>query len=188
MFAKKVNDQKGEAAMFGEPGEGKAQGKDWPMDVKLAGLSGVALVQGAPEPALDVARIIAAECGSDCSSLFVVNCDRLSEWQSAFTMGWYLSDTSRGRMPNSLVLFREVHTLTRWNQMQLAELLAIRRRGPDAVRVAASASVDLYQLVCEEQFYDTLYYLLNVVTLKAPSKASGARDQPTDTPLSVGDH
>jgi hypothetical protein len=159
--------------MFGEAGEGKAQGKDWPVDVKLVKLSGVALVQGAPEPALDVGRIIAAECGCDSSSLFVVDCDRLSEWQAAFTMGWYLSDTSRGRMPKSLVLFREVHTLTRWNQTQLAELLVTRGRGPDAVRVAASASVDLYELVCDDQFYDTLYYLLNVVTLKAPARDSG---------------
>jgi Sigma-54 interaction domain len=157
--------------MVGEVGDGKAQGKDWEEDVKLVGLSGVALVQGAPEPALDVARIIAAECGGDCSSLFAVDCDRLAEWQASFTMGWYLSNTSRGRLPNSLVLFREVQTLSRWNQTQLAELLVTRRRGPDAVRVAASASVDLYELVCDEQFDDTLYYLLNVVTLKAPAKA-----------------
>jgi len=174
--------------MVGEVGEGKAQGKEWPADVKLVELSGVALVQGAPEPALDVARIIAAECGGDCSSLFVVDCDRLSEWQMAYAMGWYLSDTSRGRMPKSVVLFREVQALSRWNQTQLAELLATRRRGPDAVRVAASTSIDLFELVCDEQFDDTLYYLLNVVLLKAPTNGSGTADHPSDTPLGVGDH
>jgi Sigma-54 interaction domain len=177
----------GEAAMIGEHGEGNAQDKDWPADVKLVELSGVALVQGAPEPALDVARIIAAECGGDCSSLFVVDCDRLSEWQMAFAMGWYLSDASRGRMPNSLVLFREVHVLTQWNQTQLAELLSIRRRGRDSVRVAASSSVDLFELVCDEQFDDTLYYLLNVVTLKLPGSHRESRNRQTDTALGVGE-
>lgn len=174
--------------MVGEVGEGKTQGKDWPADVELVGVSGVALVQGAPEPALDVARVIAAACCGDSSSVFVVDCDQLSEWRAAFAIGWYLSDTSRGRMPNSLILFREVQTLSRWNQAQLAELLVTRRRGPDAVRVAASASVNLYERVCDERFDDTLYYLLNVVTLKASTKGSGTADQPSDTPLEVGDH
>jgi hypothetical protein len=153
--------------MVGEVREGNAQGREWPVDVKLVGLSGVALVTGAPEPALDVARIIAAECGGGCSSLFVVDCDQMSEWQTAYTMGWYLSNKSRGRMPNSLVLFREVQTLTRWNQTQLAELLSQRRRGAGQVHVAASASVDLYNLVGDGRFDATLYYLLNVVTLHA---------------------
>jgi DNA-binding NtrC family response regulator len=91
-------------------------------------------------------------------------------------------------MPNSLVLFREVHALTRWNQAQLGELLAARRRGPDPVRVAASSSIDLYEMVCDEQFDDTLYYLLNVVTLKASARTSGTDDAPRDMPLGVGNH
>ena len=151
--------------MVSELRNGKAPEGDLLVDVKLVGLSGVALVNAAPEPALDVARMITAECAGGCTSLFVVDCNQMTEWQTAYAMGWYLYDSSRGRMPNSLVLFREVQCLSRWNQTQLAELLANRRRGADSVRVAASSSIDLYEMVCEELFDASLYYLLNVVML-----------------------
>jgi len=78
-------------------------------------------------------------------------------------------------MPKSVVLFREVQALSRWNQTQLAELLAARRRGPDAVRVAASTSIDLFELVCDEQFDDT--FKTNVYAMFWLCRAAVARMQ-----------
>lgn len=135
------------------------------MDIGLVAMSGVALVNAAPDPALDIARSIGAEFPGGCPCLFVVDCERMSEAQLAFAMGWYLADDSRGRVPGSLVLFREVQFLSTANQTRFAQLLASRSRGDDAVRVVASTSVDLYLRVCEQRFDSTLFYLLNVVTV-----------------------
>ncbi len=155
----------GEAEMVNEPRNENRWASLVPTDVGLVTLSGVALVNAEPEPALDVARRISHEFPGGCPCLFVVDCDRMTHGQMAFAMGWYLADSSRGRVSGSLVVFREVQFLSPSNQTLLAQLLAGRRRGDDAVRIVATSSTDLYKRLCDQEFDSSLFYLLNVVTL-----------------------
>jgi hypothetical protein len=156
-------------------------------DVRLVTLSGVALVNAAPESALDVARSIGAEFPGGCPCLFVIDCGKMTDGQVAFAMGWYLAENSRGRVSGSLVLLRELQCLSRPNQQLLAQLIVGRRRGDDAVRVVASSSVDLYQQVCDDQFDASLYYLVNVVTLAPTVRRRATNRPPVTQPDSEGD-
>jgi len=160
--------------MVSEHRNGDGHDKAAPVDVNLVTLSGVAFVNAAPEPALDIARTIADAFPGGTACLFVVDCQRLSERQMAFALGFYLGEESRGRVAASLVLFLEVQALSRSNQQRLAQLIASRRRGDSAVRVVAASSIDLYQRVRDDMFDAGLYYLMNIVTL-TPSRSATHR-------------
>ena len=165
--------------MVNEHRNGSRYGVAAPADINLVTLSGVAFVNAAPEPALEVARTIGGAFPGGTPCLFVVDCQRLSDGQMAFALGWYLSDGSRGRVSGSLVLLREVQALSPSNQLLLAQLIAGRRRGDAAVRVVASSSIDLYQRVLDDTFDAGLYYLLNMVTL-TPRRGALTRPRASD--------
>ena len=134
-------------------------------DLGLVTLSGIALVNAPADSALAVARLIGDEVLGGCRGLFVVDCDRLTGSQMAFALNWYLADSSRGRVAGSLLLLREVQSLSESNQTLLAHFVASRKRGVDGVRIVASSSTNLYKRVRDQQFDASLFYLLNVVTV-----------------------
>ena len=122
------------------------------------------LISGSPSSALRPTEAIAGRLARADHSIRILACD---ESGSAADLGAVLSPTDAPRGPSaSILLLREVHTLTEAGQRVLRRLMT--KRPPQAPRVFASSSVSLYQRVQDGLFDPELFYYLNAVHIVTP--------------------
>ena len=130
------------------------------MDLQAAARTRVpVLISGSPLCALRLTEAIAGRLSRTDHSIRILACDVAD---SAGDLGAVLSPTEPARAPRaSILLLREVHTLTHAGQAVLRRLMT--KRPPEAPRVFASSSVSLYQRVKDGAFDPDLFYYLNAV-------------------------
>ena len=114
------------------------------------------LITAAPGDALDIARMIAVQSGLG-ERVDVLDFREPAE--SGLPAPTPSSPTSK------VVLFREIHALTRAQQTWLLELLENRPRGGGTPRIMASSSVSLLKRVHHGRFDARLFYRLNTLHL-----------------------
>jgi hypothetical protein len=121
-----------------------------------AGSTCPVLITAAPDEALDIARMIAVQSG-------------LGERVDVLDFGEPGGSGSPGptQSPSSsrVVLLREIHALTRAQQVWLMELLEKRPREAGTPRIMASSSVSLLKRVHHGRFDARLFYRLNALHL-----------------------
>ena len=117
------------------------------------------LISGSPTSALRLTEAIAGRPSRTDHSVRILACD-VADYGGE--LGAVLSPTEPPRAPRaSILLLREVHTLTRSGQSALRRLMA--KQAPEAPRVFASSSVSLYERVKDGLFDPELFYYLNAV-------------------------
>jgi Sigma-54 interaction domain len=115
------------------------------------------LISGSPKSALRLTEAIAGRLSRADHSIRILACDVADG-----DLGAVLSPTEPPRAPRaSILLLREVHTLTQAGQSVLRRLMT--KRAPEAPRVFASSSVSLYERVKDGLFDPELFYYLNAV-------------------------
>ena len=130
------------------------------MDLQAAARTRVpVLISGSPTSALRLTEAIAGRLSRTDHSIRILACDVAD---CGGDLGAVLSPTEPPRAPRaSILLLREVHTLTQAGQSVLRRLMT--KRAPEAPRVFASSSVSLYERVKDGLFDPELFYYLNAV-------------------------
>jgi len=129
------------------------------MDLHAAARTRVpVLISASPTSALRLTEAIAGRLPRNEHSIRILACDVADCGE----LGAVLSPTEPPRAPRaSILLLREVHTLTEAGQSVLRRLMT--KRAPEAPRVFASSSVSLYERVKDGLFDPELFYYLNAV-------------------------
>jgi hypothetical protein len=130
------------------------------MDLQAAARTRVpVLISGSPTSALRLTEAIAGRLSRTDHSIRILACDVAD---CGGDLGAVLSPSEPPRAPRaSILLLREVHTLTQAGQSVLRRLMT--KRAPEAPRVFASSSVSLYERVKDGLFDPELFYYLNAV-------------------------
>ena len=117
------------------------------------------LISGSPTSALRLTKAIAGRLSRTDHSIRIVACD-VADCDGE--LGAVLTPTEPPRAARaSILLLREVHTLTQAGQSVLRGLMT--KRTPEGPRVFASSSVSLYARVKDGLFDPELFYYLNAV-------------------------
>jgi hypothetical protein len=130
------------------------------MDLQAAARARVpVLISGSPTSALKLTEAIAGRLSTTDHSIRILACDVAD---CGGDLGEVLSPTEPPPARRaSILLLREVHTLTQSGQSALRRLMT--KRAPEAPRVFASSSVSLYERVKDGLFDRELFYYLNAV-------------------------
>lgn len=115
------------------------------------------LISASPTGALRLTEAIAGRLSRADHSIRILACD-VADCGS--DLGAAFAQPTRAPRA-SILLLREVHTLTHAGQAVLRRLMT--KRPPEAPRVFASSSVSLYQRVKDGLFDPDLFYYLNAV-------------------------
>ena len=130
------------------------------IDLQVAARTRVpVLISAPPHSALRLTEAVAGRLSRTDHSIRILTCDVAD---CGDDLGAAFASHEAARAPRaSILLLREVHTLTRAGQAVLRRLMS--RRQPEAPRVFASSSVSLYQRMKDGLFDPDLYYYLNAI-------------------------
>ena len=133
---------------------------DFEMDLQVAARSRMpVLISGSPRCALMMAQAIAGRLSRADRTIRIVSCDAANSDDLDAAFGSSSSDEAHSAH-SSILLLREVHTLTHAGQTMLQRLMTMR---PETPRVVASSSVSLFARVKEGLFDPELFYHLNTI-------------------------
>ena len=129
------------------------------MDLHAAARTRVpVLISASPTSALRLTEAIAGRLSRTDHTIRILACDV----DCGGELSAVLSAAEPPSAPHaSILLLREVHTLTEAGQSVLRRLMT--KRAPEAPRVFASSSVSLYERVKDGLFDPELFYYLNAV-------------------------
>ena len=144
----------------------------WEWDLEVAATWGVpVLISAGVAASQEIARQLSRR-HSPRLAVRVIDC-RGSDAAAAvrsLTPGYH-----QGRRPE-ILLFQEVYALSREDQAllegQLEEIL-LHPEDCSSVRILASSSVPLFDLVVQQAFQERLYYLLNMMHIQPPERPHG---------------